>query len=286
MDHRLETNLRNWNERTPVHAASSFYDVAAFKAGANALNDVERREVGAVAGKSLLHLQCHFGLDTMSWARLGAQVTGLDFSDAAIDVARELNAELDLGARFVCANVFDTADVIDERFDFVYTGKGVLCWLPDLGAWAKTVARLLKPGGVFYLMDGHPFLDVFKRDPDAGANPNRHLIDDLRIRHRYFPNSAGTRFPGGYPSYAGTALIKSDVYEWWHSVEEILAAVLGAGLTLEFFHEFPKSFYLVFPGMEKGEDGWWRFPQHNERLPQTFSLRARAPETTPAGSER
>ena len=281
MDHRLETNRRNWNERTPVHAASAFYDVAAFKAGANALNDIERREVGAVAGKSLLHLQCHFGLDTMSWARLGARATGLDFSDAAIALARELNAELHLGARFVQANVFDAAEVITERFDFVYTGKGALCWLPNLNAWAKTAARLLKPGGVFYVMDGHPFLDVFTSEPAAGANPERHTLDDLRIRHGYFPNADGAHFAGGVPSYAGTEVIQSDVYEWQHSVEEILTAVLGAGFTLEFFHEFPQSFYCVFPGMEMGEDGWWRFSQHNERVPQTFSLRARAPETGP-----
>ena len=277
MDHRLEANRVNWNERTPIHATSTFYDVAAFKEGANALNDVERREVGAVAGKSLLHLQCHFGLDTLSWARLGATVTGLDFSEEAIALARKLNAELDLDARFVQANVYDAADAIAERFDIVYTGKGVLCWLPDLDAWAQAVARLLKPGGVFYLMDTHPFLDVFE---PAAAERECGGPDDLRFQHRYFPNAEGRFFAGGEPSYAGSKVLESGAYYWWHSIAEILGALLGTGLSLEFFHEFAQSFYRVFPGMAQGDDGWWRFRQHNERLPQTFSLRAHAPHVT------
>lgn len=272
MDHRLEANRRNWNERTPVHAASEFYDVPAFKAGANTLSDVERREVGEVAGKSLLHLQCHFGLDTMSWARLGAHATGLDFSDAAIALARGLSAELGLGTSFECANVYDAATALGERFDIVYTGKGALCWLPDLDAWAKVVAGLLKPGGVFYLLDGHPFLDVFEYQP---ATHRESGVNGLRVRHPYFPNAAGEFYPGGEASYAGSKAIASGAYEWRHSVSEILAAVRQAGLALEFFHEFPANFYPAFPAMRQGEDGWWRFPAHAAHLPQTFSLRAR-----------
>lgn len=279
MDQRLEANRRNWNERTPIHAASTFYDVEAFKQGANALNDIERREVGEVADKSLLHLQCHFGLDTMSWARLGAVATGLDFSDEAIALARKLNAELDLGARFVQANVYDAADAIDERFDIVYTGKGVLCWLPDLGAWAQAVARLLKPGGVFYLMDTHPFLDVFHPAAAGTAEEQCHGPDDLRFRYNYFPNAEGRYFGGGEPSYAGSKALASGAYYWWHSIAEILGALLEAGLALEFLHEFAQSFWRVFPGMARGDDGWWRFRDHNERLPQTFSLRARLPRS-------
>ena len=282
MDHRLEANRLNWNERTPIHAASTFYDVAAFKRGANALNDVERREVGDVAGKSLLHLQCHFGLDTMSWARLGASATGLDFSDEAIALARDLNAELGLGARFVQANVYDAPAAVAERFDVVYTGKGALCWLPDLDGWAKVVARLLKPGGVLYLMDTHPFLDVFEpaRQDAACSGP-----EDLRFCYGYFPNGEGRFFPGGEPSYAGSEALASGAYCWWHSVEEIIGAVLGAGLALEFLREFAQSFYRVVPGMVRGDDGWWRFRDHNERLPQTFSLRARAEAVADGGHD-
>ena len=271
MDHRLETNRRNWNERTPVHAASAFYDVASFKAGRITLNDVERREVGAVAGKSLLHLQCHFGMDTMSWARLGAKAVGVDFSDAAIEQARSLNAELGIDARFVHANVYDLPEVLDEEFDIVYTATGVLCWLPDLKAWAEVAARYVKPGGFLYLMEEHP---AFKMLASAARGENGG-VGDLRVGYSYFPDLDGLHFEGGDPSYAGTAVIASDAYEWAHSLEEIFSAILGAGLQLAFFHEFPMSCYCAFPGMAHDSDGWWRFPEHNDRLPQMFSLLAR-----------
>lgn len=269
MDKRLEQNRRNWNERVPVHVASSFYDVAGFKAGRITLHDIERREVGAVAGRSLLHLQCHFGLDTMSWARLGASATGVDFSAAAIATARGLNAELGLPARFVESNVYDLPGVLDEQFDFVYSGVGVLCWLPDLDEWAQVVARFLKPGGTFYLFDTHPLLGVFESTA-GGAD-----IADLRVRYGYFPDPAGMYFEGGEPSYAGSQVIEAGAYEWAHSIAEILAAIDKAGLRLQFFHEFPVNCYQEFPGMEL-VDGWWRFAKHNH-LPQTFSLRALRP---------
>ena len=271
MDHRLEANRRNWNERTPVHAASTFYDVESFKAGRITLNDIERREVGAVAGKSLLHLQCHFGMDTMCWARLGAEATGVDFSDAAVALARSLNAELGLNARFIQSNVYDLPTALHEQFDIVYTAVGVLCWLPDLHAWAKVAARYVKPGGFLYLMDGHPFFDAL----ESVSRAENGGVLDLRTHYSYFPNAKALHFEGGEPSYAGDATIASDCYEWPHSIEEIFAAIQGAGLQLAFFHEFPMSCYRKFPGMIRNDDGWWRFPEHNDRLPQTFSLLAR-----------
>ena len=271
MDDRLETNRRNWNERVPVHVASAFYDVAAFKAGRITLHDIERREVGDVAGKSLLHLQCHFGLDTMSWCRLGARTTGVDFSAAAIATARRLNAELGLSARFIESNVYDLPATLNEQFDVVYTALGVLCWLPDLQGWARVVARFLKPGGAFYLFDNHPTLWVF--EPAVGVEGKG--VADLRVCHDYFPNPAGLAFEGGEPSYAGSEIIQSGSHEWAHSVSEILGAVQEAGLVLEFFHEFPVNCYQAFPGMEL-IGGWWRFPKDNH-LPQTFSLKARKP---------
>ena len=161
MDKQLQVNRRNWNERTPVHAASDFYDVEGFKAGRITLRDLERREVGEVSGKTLLHLQCHFGLDTMSWARLGAKPTGVDFSDAAIDLARSLNDELGLGVRFIHSNIYDLPGVLDEQFDIVFTSYGVLCWLPDLDDWARVASNHLKPGGVFYIAEFHPLMGTY-----------------------------------------------------------------------------------------------------------------------------
>ena len=267
MDPRLAVNRQNWNERVPVHAASEFYDVERFKAGAISLNDIERQEVGPVAGKSLLHLQCHFGMDTMSWSRLGAHATGVDFSDTAIALARELNDALGLDTRFICSNVYDLTGVLDEQFDVVYTASGVLVWLPDLTAWAAVVARLLKPGGIFYLFEGHPLCNIFADDDDQDD-------DELRVRNPYFPDSAGTLFGGNGYSYAGNELIPSPSYEWRHSMAEIVTALLDAGLRLQFLHEFPLSNYRALPGMVRCRDGWWRLPRNNDSIPQIFSLKA------------
>ncbi len=271
MDRRLAVNRRNWNDRVPVHAASAFYDVAGFKAGRISLNAIEREEVGPVAGKSLLHLQCHFGMDTMSWTRLGARATGVDFSDAAIDLARRLSAELGLDTRFIRSDVYDLPDVLQEQFDVVYTATGVLVWLPDLTAWANAAAGFLKPGGAFYLLDGHPLRHVFADDDDRDGS------SELRVGNRYFPDPAGVRYGGGGHSYTDGGTIPSPCYEWQHSMAEIVNALLAAGLRLQFLHEFPFSNYRALPGMARGADGWWRLSEGDGSIPLLFSLRAIKP---------
>jgi 2-polyprenyl-3-methyl-5-hydroxy-6-metoxy-1,4-benzoquinol methylase len=138
MDERLKTNLALWNDMVPVHVNSSGYRLDEFRNGEVHLYPIEIEEVGDVRGKSLLHLQCHFGMDTMSWARLGANVTGLDFSDKAIETARAISADLKIPARFLCSNIYDAANVLNEKFDIVFTSYGALCWLPDLKKWAKS----------------------------------------------------------------------------------------------------------------------------------------------------
>ena len=262
LDEQVQVNRTNWNERTPVHAASELYDVEGFKAGRMTLHDVELREVGDVSGKTLLHLQCHFGMDTMSWSRLGAKATGVDLSDAAIGLARSLCGELNLDTRFICSNVYDLPDVLDEQFDIVFTSYGVLCWLPDLDKWASVVASHLKPGGVFYIVDGHPAMNVFE-ESDAG---------ELRVTYPYFHTEF--LWEGGEPSYAGSGIIQSPVYEWHHSLGEIVTALIDAGLRIEFLHEFAFSTYRAYPMMTKGDDGYWRFPESNDSFPQLFSIRA------------
>lgn len=167
MDERLKTNLTKWNAVVPVHARSAMYDVAGFRAGRVKLHGLELGEIGEVRGKSMLHLQCHFGLDTMSWARLGAEVTGLDFSDEAIKFARSLSDELAIPARFVCADVYDTPSAVGATFDIVFTSYGVITWLPDMRRWADVIARSLKPGGFFYIADQHPFASIFNNLDDA-----------------------------------------------------------------------------------------------------------------------
>ena len=171
----LAVNRANWDERVPIHVASDFYDVAAFRGGAGTIREFELLEVGDVTGRDLVHLQCHFGLDTLSWARRGARVTGLDFSEAAMTKARELAEDAGIGARFVAADVYDAAEALGETYDIVYTGIGALVWLPDLTRWARTVASLLRPGGFLYLAEFHPFADIL--DDETGTTVTHDYFD-------------------------------------------------------------------------------------------------------------
>lgn len=142
----------------------SFYNVDEFKKGKITLKDIELAELGDVKNKSLLHLQCHFGLDTLSWARLGAEVTGVDFSEEAIEYAKRLSQELDIPARFICSNIYDTIELITDKFDIVFTSYGVLCWLPDLVEWAEIISHFLRCGGIFYIVEFHPVNNIFDNE--------------------------------------------------------------------------------------------------------------------------
>ncbi|MCG2767215.1 MAG: class I SAM-dependent methyltransferase, partial [Anaerolineae bacterium] len=165
MTNYLETNRELWNGWAKLHIESAYYDVEGFKAGGESLHPLEIEEVGDVSGKTLLHLQCHFGQNTLSWARRGARVTGVDFSDDAIALACSLSRELDIEAEFIRSDIYDLPEVLDRQFDIVFTSYGVLCWLPDLTRWAEIVARYLSPGGTFYIAEFHPLLTMFD---DAG----------------------------------------------------------------------------------------------------------------------
>jgi SAM-dependent methyltransferase len=267
MDEHFQANLALWNEWTGIHAASKFYDLPGFKAGHNTLADFELAEVGPVQGKTLLHLQCHFGMTTLSWARLGAQATGMDFSDQAIALARTLSQELKLPAEFICCNLYDLPQHLTGQFDVVYTSFGVLTWLPDLPRWAQIVAQYLKPGGVFYLAETHPLAMIF--DDNEG-------VTDFRLGYSYFysPEPLVCEVQGSYADR--TAQVKQRVtYEWTHSLSDILNALLAASLRLEFLHEWPFALYEVLPDrMVCGDDGFWRLKEHPDWLPLTFSLRA------------
>jgi SAM-dependent methyltransferase len=262
----LETNRAWWNERVPLHADSSFYDVQGFREGKLTLMPLERRELGDVTGKSLLHLQCHFGLDTLSWARLGARVTGVDFSEEGIALARSLSEEVGLPADFVCANVYELPHVLSGRFDIVFTSYGVLTWLPDLTRWAQVIAHFLERGGVFYIAEVHPFAMVFYDEPDA---------EDLQVHYPYFHDPVPMRFEAE-GSYASAAECTYKVtYEWSHSLGEIVNVLISAGLQIEFLREFPYACYQMFPFLVQDEEGWWRMKDSDDAIPMTFSLKAR-----------
>ncbi|TLN08746.1 class I SAM-dependent methyltransferase, partial [bacterium] len=212
---------------------------------------------------TLLHLQCHFGHDTLSWARLGAEVTGMDFSPKAIQIARQTAAELQLAARFVCCNLYDLPRQLDESFDVVYTSYGVLTWLPDLRAWARVAARYVKPGGVFYIAEFHPFTMVFD---DEG--------DSVRQRYPYFNEGAIVLPVQG--SYADrNAEIKEALsYEWSYPLGEVISALIEAGLRIEFVHEFPFTVYNAYPWVEQRADGYYYPKAGIPSLPLMFSIRA------------
>jgi SAM-dependent methyltransferase len=243
--------------------------VPGFLAGASSLRPIEVEELGDVAGRSLLHLQCHIGLDTLSWARRGARVTGVDFSEASLAEARSLAKESCLKAKFVCSSVEALPDVLQGRFDIVFTSYGVLCWLADLGRWARTGAHFLKPGGVFYMVETHPFAEVFDDAPQAKG---------LTVGYPYFSDGRAIvcQTRGSYADRE--AAVKHDLsYQWIHPIGEVIDAVLEAGLRLEFLHEFPVCYYPKLPGMTRGEDGWWRLRGAGAGLPLLFSLRATRP---------
>ena len=274
-----KANLAMWNELTGIHAESEFYDVQGFKAGKQTLTSIELEEIGGeVAGKTLLHLQCHFGLDTLSLARLGAVATGVDFSDQAIALARNLSQEVAVPATFVHSDVYHLPEVLDERFDILFTSWGVLIWLGDLDRWAEVVAHFLKPGGTFYIAEFHPFVWMLDdgasslRPRPASAPPP---ADELRVGYPYFPRPQPLAFDddGDYADPAAH-VHASTSYEWTHSLGEIVTVLLRHGLVLEYLHEFPRSIGLRLPFIVEGDDGWQRVKGHEESFPLSFSLRA------------
>lgn len=231
-------NRANWDERVPIHVASPFYDLPGFVAGADTLRDFELAEVGDVSGKTLLHLQCHIGLDTLSWARRGATVTGLDFSEPAVQTARDLAAQIGAAtARFVTADVYDAAQAVGGQvFDIVYTGYGALCWLPDIGRWAQTAAALVAPGGFLYLSEHHPVCDVLAED-------GRTVQGDYFRRDPAVFDAPGTYADPDAPMAATTTV------EWLHGVGDVVSAVAAAGLRLEFLHEHDHGHFRLPAGL-------------------------------------
>ena len=264
----MAANRLNWDERVRIHVASDFYNVAAFRAGATTLLPVEVEEVGEVLGKTLLHLQCHFGLDTLSWAQVGALVTGVDFSGAAITTAQTLAQELKIDARFIESNVYDLREALTGTFDVVFASYGVLVWLPDLPEWGRIMASFVRPGGFLYIIDGHPFFHMFADSPSG---------KDLRLVNRYFTSEALSYEEDGTYADPNAKLEHKRQYEFQHTLGEIVTSLVDAGLQIEFLHEFPFSAYAALPDMEKGDDGYYRLTEQDGLVPFLFSLKARKP---------
>lgn len=264
MDQRLKANLDAWNQMAGIHAASREYRLAEFKAGENVLKPIELAEVGEVRGKSLLHLQCHFGLDTMSWARMGANVTGVDFSDRAIALARSIAAEQQIPARFLQSNIYDAPDALHEQFDIVFTSYGALCWLPDIARWAQIAAHFVKSGGFFYMAEFHPLTQMSRNDAAATK---------LEFEISYF-HSAMRECPPG-PDYSDKSKTVSGTHEWMYRLGDIVSALAATGLRIEYLHEFAGCIYPHFPFMTKVSDGLWHI--EGDPIPTIFSIKATKP---------
>jgi len=228
-------NRQLWDAWTAVHAQGEFYDLASFRKGGVRLRHEEIAAVGDVKGRTLLHLQCHFGIDTLSWARLGARVTGVDFSPAGIRLAREIAADIGIDdARFVESNVYELPDRLDGEFDVVYTSRGVLGWLPDIRGWARVVAHFLAPGGTFFITEAHPVFNSFQ---DEGVGPG-----ELRLTYPYWEHRDPLVFEvkGSYAD-PGADFGEQKVHGWDHGLGEIVTALIDAGLRIESLEEHPSS---------------------------------------------
>lgn len=261
----LAANQANWDERTDVHLESRFYDVEGWLRERRGPRPSELAALGDVSGLRLLHLQCHIGLDTLGWARVGARVTGLDFSPAAIAAARHLAVRAGLADRsdFVCANVYDAVEAVDhETFDVVYVSLGALCWLPSVERWAEQVGALVSPGGRFYLHDGHPLAQALAQE-------------QLVIEQSYFEQAQPMVDESGYTYTDSKRMIApARNYEWNHGIGEIVSALISHGLRLEWLVEHDWAPYPRFSWLVRNAEGNWTTPDDVPRVPLSFSLLA------------
>lgn len=261
-------NRQMWDEYVEAHLDSEFYDVPGFLEGKDSLGKEELDALGDVRGKRLLHLQCHFGMDTLTLARKGAIATGVDFSPKGIRSARELAVKTNLDATFVESAIEDLPDHLDGEFDVVFTSAGVLCWLGDLERWAEVIAHYLAPGGIFVIHDGHPFTWIFDNERD-----DDRLVPDARWSY-FTKKSVAWKNDGSYTGQALEAEYDHH-YEWIHSVSSIVMSLVRAGLTIELFEEHADAGYKCWPFLVEGRPGYWRTPDDMPDLPLTFTIRAR-----------
>lgn len=252
-----------WNERAKVHVTSAFYDVEAFLAGKNMLMPIELPLLGDLTGKDLLHLQCHFGVDTLCLARMGATVTGVDLSDESIRQADALAAKAGLSGTFICANVYDTPQSLSNSFDVVFTSYGTIGWLPDLDKWAAVIARCLRPGGRFVFAEFHPTLWMFD---DAFTH----------VKYSYFNLEEIVEEVSG--TYADRyAKLTATGISWNHALEEVITALLKQGLQITHFSEYDYSPYNCFDKTVEIAPGKWQIQGMEGKLPMVYALTAVKP---------
>jgi 2-polyprenyl-3-methyl-5-hydroxy-6-metoxy-1,4-benzoquinol methylase len=264
----IDMNRRNWDERAAIHARDSTgdYMLDRFRAGEDALHEIEAAELGDISGKRVLHLQCHIGRDTLCLARRGAVVTGLDFSSAALDVARRLSDETGLKANFVDARVDQAPELTPGPFDLVFTTWGTICWVPDMQQWARTIASVLAPGGELYFADAHPAFTVLE-EVDGRLVPS---YDFQTPAERPLPFTDATTYTGD-----PTIMSHQSTRQWIHSLSAVLGGLIDAGLTITMFREHDLLAWQGLPSLVPASDRMWRLPDGVPRIPLSYSLRAR-----------
>ncbi len=264
-----DANKELWDELARLHYSmeNEDYSVKSFLEGLSTLKSYELKEMGNVKGKSLLHLQCHFGLDTLSWAREGAIVTGIDISSEGIRLAKLLANQAKLEARFIKSNFYNLPKILSEEFDIVYTSIGVLCWLNDLNEWAKIITHFIKPDGFFYIAEIHPFSMIFDNETKD--------IKNLQVYRNYFHDPKPMEFyaDGSYASDEIKFEPKKE-YEWAHSMSDIINSLIEAGLRIEFLNEYPFTVWKQFSFVEREPDGFFRLRNQKAEIPLLFTLKA------------
>lgn len=254
----IEVNKHSWNNRTEIHLNSDFYNLKGFLKGETSLNPIELEILGDIKGKSILHLQCHFGQDTISLSRLGAEVTGIDLSDKAIESAQKIAKDTNANTEFICCDLYDLENHLDKHFDIVFTSYGTITWLPDLDKWGKLISKFLKPNGIFIFVEFHPVVWMFDEDFE-------------KIGYNYFNVEAIVETENG--TYADkNAEISQSYVTWNHSMSEVISSLLNNSLELKEIKEYDYSPYNVFSNMIEFEPKKYRIKHLDNKIPMVYSI--------------
>lgn len=260
MENYLEINRNSWNAKVEPHLKSDFYFVDEFLNGRTSLNSIELNLLGDISGKEILHLQCHFGQDSISLARMGAKVTGIDLSDKAIEAAKELNEKCGTDAEFLVSDVYELPKNLNQKFDIVYTSYGTIGWLPDLKKWAEVIQHFLKPRGKFVFVEFHPVVWMFDDD-------------FTHLKYNYFNEKPIVEtYEGTYADFS--APLSQKYVMWNHPTSEVLNSLIQNKMEILSFDEFDWSPYPCFQHVEKFEEGKWRIPQFGNKVPHVFAITA------------
>jgi SAM-dependent methyltransferase len=269
----MRVNEANWDARTPVHVASRFYGLDGSRTPSEWFAPFEWEDLGDLHGRDLVHLQSHLGTETVAFAHKGSRTVGLDFSSEAVEQARRIARREGVEVDYVRSNIYDAVNALGgRRFDVVYTGKGALCYLPDLPRWASVVAELLRPGGLLYIVEFHPLLNALGPTPAPGDSP------ELLLRHDYLEGRGAVERDATYTYTDGPALRDATrAYEWVHSLGEVITTLVGAGLGIIGLRETELLPWPRWERMVQAQNGWWHLPQADPRIPLLYGLRAIKP---------